>query len=601
MSPPERPKRLLFVLRRWARATPVRLGAYAVVTLAATWIALGQAGGMNDFRDAHLLVPYEEVARQTVVEYGQVPFWDPYHCGGMYALGSPQTRFASPTFLFTLLFGARRAEPLLLALFLLLGMEGMYRYARLRSGSALGPALVGPVFGLCGYYAICATLSWVQFFGFLLMPWVAFGTALAARGRLAGAAVVVAGFAVMIGFGGTYPVPLSALLVVLEAGRSLLSRRGRRRWKAGLPVLLAGALLSVGACAFRLWPLVETLGSATRVMAGAPSHGLPEVLRMLFAPAPLPGGDAGTTSILFVGYAILLLGAGAVFSRRAIVPAIAFAVTVWIATGYAYPFSAFGAMRELPLFGTLRYPYRFVLPGTVLLAEVGALGMGMLLWRARRGGRWPQLAATAAVAGVLGWGVQAANFGVLTLRTELVAPPEAIDQPFAQSRGNRWVAGHLLALNRGSLSCGEAYPVPMSRKLRGDLPAEEFILEPGAGTATRTAWSPNRIDVALSLTRDATLVVNQNWHPGWKSDVGEVFSDEGRLAVKVPASAKKVTLWFLPRSGVGGMLVSAWAFAGLVAALWAERVRRGMGPWVGMAGALVALGVGAAVARSWMG
>src|SRR4051812_11267839 len=123
--PPDRLSRLLLLIRRSARAAPIRLAAYAVLTLGATWLALGQVGGTNDFRDSHLLEPYESVARDAVLHHAQLPLWDPYHCGGLYALGNPQTRFASPTFLASLIFGARRGGAVLLALFLLLGMEGM--------------------------------------------------------------------------------------------------------------------------------------------------------------------------------------------------------------------------------------------------------------------------------------------------------------------------------------------------------------------------------------------------------------------------------------------------------------------------------------------
>ena len=98
------------VLARAATRTPLRLVFFAAVTLACTWPLLSTAASLNSFRDEHPLVQYEDSARRTVVDYGEVPLWDPYYCGGLDGLGTPQSRFVSPTFLLTLAFGTIRAE-----------------------------------------------------------------------------------------------------------------------------------------------------------------------------------------------------------------------------------------------------------------------------------------------------------------------------------------------------------------------------------------------------------------------------------------------------------------------------------------------------------
>ena len=56
-----------------------------------------------------------------------------------------------------------------------------------------------------------------------------------------------------------------------------------------------------------------------------------------------------------------------------------------------------------------------------------------------------------------------------------------------------------------------------------------------------------RIDLEVELSRPARVYVNQNWHPGWRSNVGEAVSDEGLLAVDLPAGTHEVSLRFLPR------------------------------------------------------
>jgi hypothetical protein len=172
---------------------------------------------------------------------------------------------------------------------------------------------------------------------------------------------------------------------------------------------------------------------------------------------------------------------------------------------------------------------------------------------------------------VVSWGVQLRGFVKLTRWAHTVPVPEEVEQPFAQARGNRWAQEYFLALNRGSIACGEAWPVPMSSRLRGDLPQEEYLEVPDSGTARRVAWTPNRVEVDVEAARPAVLLVNQNWHPGWKASVGQVVSREGLLGVELPEGRHQVVLRFLPRSGLGGAVVSVLAWVGLGLLAWRRR------------------------------
>ncbi|WP_267146670.1 hypothetical protein [Pyxidicoccus xibeiensis] len=564
------PRRLLRAAHRAASLTSVRLALFAVLALVACWRPLTVAGGLNDFRDAHLLNAYEDAGSRTLTRYGQLPLWNPWSCGGQYALGSPQTRVAAPTLLLSAALGPRRAEPVALWAFLVLGMEGFFRYARRRVGSAVGALAAAPLFGLAGFTALSWSIGWLNFAGFLLLPWLMLGARRAAEGRVSGAVLVAGIFAFLLGFGGTYPVPMGALFVALESGRTLYRLRGPARLRA-LWALGATALFTLGACAFRLWPLVETMRSSPRVMAGTPGHSLETLAKMLLQlPARSGHSDPGNFYLVPVALALVPV-AVALCRRRALYPTVLATLCVWMAAGYSVKPSLFAGLRLLPIFGTLRYPERFLVPAGLFIAELAALGLAALLVRSlrapRHASRWWLSAVVVCGVMMAGWGVQAHAFRNLTRWAPMVAeppptPPES-EQPFAQARGNRWAQGYFLALNRGSIACGEAWPVPMSERLRGDLPQEEYLEDASAGTARRVEWTPNRVAVDVAASRPTVLLVNQNWHPGWKSSVGEVVSRDGLLAVRVPEGAHQVVLSFLPRSGLGGALVSVLAWAGL--------------------------------------
>src|SRR5580700_10016405 len=194
---------LLSRLRRAARGLgrPIpRLTFFTLAALFASWTLLATAPLLNEFRDAHVLSHYEHVAVDTVLRYHQVPLWDPYYCGGLYLLGSPQARFASPTFLLSLLGGEARGEALAMFLLFIVGLEGTFRYARSRGASAFASALCAPLFALSGVFAVAPSLGWVNFFGFQLLPWAALGVRKAVRGEVLGVLIATGSLAWCVGF-----------------------------------------------------------------------------------------------------------------------------------------------------------------------------------------------------------------------------------------------------------------------------------------------------------------------------------------------------------------------------------------------------------------
>ncbi|NUN16469.1 MAG: hypothetical protein HUU55_22805 [Myxococcales bacterium] len=545
---------------------PVRLSFFALVAFFACLPMFESAGWLNDFRDAHILYVYEEGAVRAVLDDAALPLWNPWYCGGMYNLGTPQSRFASPTFLLSLVFGTLKAQALITFLLIIIGMEGFYRYARLRTESAVGPALAAPIFALQGLFATSYHNGWIHFLGFELLPLVMFGVDLAARARMVGILITALTFGFIVGFGGTYAAPIAALMCILTAGRSLVEiRRQGKPILQAITFLVCAAVFSVIVAAFRLWPVFETLAQAPRMLAGSPGHEHYRFTEMLFDHAEPKMGIVGKVGYMYFGIFPIVAAVFGLLSRRFVVPLIFSALFVWAAAGNSATPSLFALLRELPVFGMLRYPERLLLPASLFLLEIVGLGMTYLVVRAPTRRFWAWLTVVPAVLLLVGTVDSAANMRGVVSKMTLEAPPLQLSQPFRQSRGNRWLVPHYQAMNLGSLSCMEAYPVPMSERLRGDLPQEEYVDPPSSGTATRISWTSQQITVKTSLTAPARLMVNQNWHHGWRSSVGTVVSVDGLLAVELPAGDHEVTLRFFPRSFWGGGLVS---LSGLLVLLW---------------------------------
>ena len=583
------------VLRAAAREAPWRLSFFGLLALIATWPALAKGAAMNDFRDAHVIMHYVDAARRSVVQFHELPLWDPYYCGGTYALGSPQASYVAPTFLLTLLFGTLRADALIRLFMIVVGLEGAYRYALLRSARPLGAALAAPIFALSGLFAYAPSFGWINFFSFELLPWVAVGVHSALRGNRRGVVVAAVAVAWMVGLGGTYAVPLAFVFCAFEGLEALAHQATSARSAARvLGMALAVALLALGMSAIRLWPVIETLRSTQRLIGGTPSNTPADVLRMLFTEG---AKDQPKQAYVITLFPIPLALLGAFQWRRALPLLAAGATFLWLAIGYGVGVSLFALLRELPLYTLLRYPERFLTLFALVFAGLVGMGFNFIDVRARRSRAWQATHLLAIVLLAGAYVELVTNHQTETNGVTFVAPPPEVPREFHQARGNRWALEYYAAMGRGSLSCFDAYDVPQSPRLRGNLEAEAYLREPDAGSVTQTSWSPNRIALDVDLTHPTRVYVNQNWHRGWRASAGEVVSERGLLAVDLPAGHHALTLHFAPQSAIGGALTSLAAI--LVAVLlWRAqrqaRVVRGARAWIGLVGLTLVPGVAAA-------
>lgn len=534
------------------------------------------AAGMNAFHDAQFLSAYERNARLTLLQYKELPLWDPYNCGGIYALGSPQTRFASPFFLLSVVFGVDRASVLIVLAAAVIGMEGMYRYLRVRGANSTMAALFAPISAWGGFTLILLRLGWVQFASFLLLPWLLLGIHQFSRGRLAGAAMFAFWAALCIGIGGSYTLPMALVPCAIEWLDGLCARR--RDYTPTLKATAAALLLSMLLAAYRWLPLVEELHASTRVMAGRPSHTAEELGRLL-----LPWLAPRLFLCEFMVGSVVLWTLVGLPRRQAWPAALLAALSMLLAAGQFSPWAPFSLLKRLPVYETLRYPERYLAFLPVAVAVLAALAWSQIHARVAK-----RRYAAAAVYLLAASGLGASVYEAHKLSSEWAksvelgpSPPEVVAD-FRQARGNRWVASEYSAIGRGSITCGEAYQLPMSPRLRGDLPADEYLLPAQAGTVRRMSWSPTRIELEANLSAPGTLVVNQNDHPGWRSSVGERLSHGGLLAVQLPAGEHKLTLRFMPSSFLCG---TAASLLGAAFVVWGWRRRKSVesmssGQWI---------------------
>lgn len=571
--------------------TAVRLIVWFSITVSAYPGVLLNPYKLATWFDDHALYAFDEVDRITVLRYGQLPAWNPYWCGGSPGIAEPEDAFYSPDFLLRLIFGTEHGRRLAILLFFVLAMEGTYRLCRRLDSSAVASAFGAVVFATCDRFLPFIRDGWVHFLSFGLVPWVL----LALLNGVTSVAWRVAGgffFAWIVLAPGTYPAPYAAVafgycLLALFAYRFF--RHERAPFKGPLLAALTIGVVALLLAACKLVPTVLYMREFPRQFSPIEVHTAAATL------GPFVTRYGGVVLFALAGVIVGDLAAGICVGG-----ALMFFL---LSLGESEPLALFTLMKKLPLLSQLRFPDRFsvmVLFFTALAASRGLTRLEDALpravsatwrwlstrpWRgaARRELPWLDALARRSLPAAAGWiAVGAAAIVAWRLARpvadELIAapragsiglfveePPHPLEQEFKQSRGNRRDAHIFPALNMGSLYCVAGIPIPESARLRGDLPQEEYPADPAVAEVKRVSWSPNVIVLDVNAKASTTIYVNQNWSPKWRASVGTVRSEEGLLAVDVPAGHMTLrldyrddVLYVSALISLGTLLVIGW-------------------------------------------
>jgi len=153
--------------------------------------------------------------------------------------------------------------------------------------------------------------------------------------------------------------------------------------------------------------------------------------------------------------------------------------------------------------------------------------------------------------------------------------PHALDY---QARASWPISLPAEIINMGTIACNtfpgfaQAYRDPHDQApglgARGSGDRDylgEVYLVGGAGSARVARWSPNEVDVRVEGGVPGTsIVVNQNWDPGWLVDGAPALDHADTVAAVVTASDQTLHFTYRPRSWAGSLAVFALSLGALV-------------------------------------
>ncbi len=547
------------------------------------------------FRDWDQHIAYAEAARSSLLDHRELPFWNPYPCGGIPLLAQPESRVLTPFFLLYLVLPTGVAMQWDIALHFLVAVLGMVLLLR-QEQVPWTAALVGAlVFGGSTFMVLHLAEGHTWILSVAYAPLV---LAFYERGldKLHWAAAAGLFLALIVFEGGIYPAPHLCLFLGLYAAGLSITRRSAR------PLLVLGVVFLISAllAAPKLLPLLSLMGRTPRHVDSMEVLSLRAILHALtdrnqaldrsFAWSYWPWHEQGH----YVGILALVLAAVALLKadRRSLLLGAVGVFFALLAAGHFSSWAPWALLHHLPVFRSQHVPSRFLTLAVLAVAVLAARGATALL-EERQFSRWRNVLALLLVLFV-GADVLSARAGILgPLRCPMPSWPASAptgDPLITLRRAPRIpvACGGYSALApavRAGVAIIDAYEpmCPRDRGLIGRMPGllgkdesgykGEAWLE-GQGTVEIVSRTQHTLGLRVSPEASGPVILNMNWDPGWRSDAGSLSQDsQRRLVLALEPGQRTYALRYRPPYlwlswGLWALgLMGAWA-------LWRFRAAR---------------------------
>ncbi len=491
-------------------------------------------------------VPY-----YTITHFHQLPFWNPYKCGGMGMLSNPESSVVTPSLIPYLLFGQYAGLYIEIVGHIAIGFAGGYVLARVMALGRPAAIVSAVVFPSSSWLYLHLSVGHLNFLPVCYVPWIAALLLISIdRRKFLPAAVggLICAFTLTEG---NYAFLYAAIIIGCVA--FVLALLNRSPWPLIYAIVLG--LFGVGLGALKLLPMSQQLSIYPKYPFGLETITARMISVFLFSrDQDLYRQRAGIEfgfceygayiSVFFAALAIIGLVRRPARTLPWLLPALMFLA---FTRGYTGDYSAVFMLHYLPMGGSAGLTGRYLGPFVLCVGVIAAHGADFLC---SKFGSWGRR--TVVVLIVLGifdsWLVGPPNLRYLFHNP---IPSISASQEFRQY----WVAfpgiqTEISQANMGSVNCqGFGYnnipEKPLGYNQVG-YRGEYYLL--GAGTVSQSLWTPNRLRYEVNAGAATSLVVNQNYYPGWRltSGNGELYAEKGLLAVRVSPGRQRIELVYAP-------------------------------------------------------
>jgi len=581
-----------------ARIRPLAIGAlYALLAVFFCWPLFEQphALGSNDW-DQHLF--YYGIVLKNVVEYGQLPFWNPWYCGGNVMWQNPQVALLSPVYAMALVMPLQLAMKINIVLHYWIGFAGMHVLLTRIVGLTFLPAViyVATLVTAAGAPAIHLRVGHSVFLpGFYLPLQLYFFFKAFKTGEWKFVLLSAATMALMVFNGGTHILPMS---VAALGSFAVVATIARRNWRP----LAFFALFGVAAIAYsasKLLPVTQFVTGEqywdTRLEIEKPDLVTPAILQQTYLvptqrvgerlPMQRHGWHEYGNYIGFGSAAAIVVGLLWVGSRRSprdhwfgISLALTTIILFLLSLGEFSAYAPGMLSQHLPLFSNFRIPSRYTIGFLQFAALTLAWAFHAIITR-HGFPAWARIVVALACIGASGqlllvnqWHFKGVfNQTPFDTTFRWMGGPREIA---TDQLTNAYIAGspmlRALVEHRTFFHCYESLQL-----FRAADPDRPLISTQGTVRVSDVDFSPNR--VAFSVfggPKPSKVLLNYNWGPGWTSTAGpiELIGAPGKLATVAiaPGQTGRYEFSFSPPGLMVGSVIGLIAIV-ISAVVWRWR------------------------------
>lgn len=547
------------------------------------------------------LHPLHAQTEESIKEYGQIPLWNPYKCGGNYLLAHPESPLLSPFFIIQIIFGQIIGTKIAITLFLMMGMIGMYFLARNLKITKTGAILSAIIFMLPTYSLRIITSNYSSI---AYIPWIFLAFQKSRNKKYLGLTVLLLTISFFSG-ATTYIFIYSIMIIIAYATIKDVMDNKFNYLKRAFIIIIIVILLS----STKLIPVIEAnmhQPEENRMMIGASPETIAEGLLIkkedIFSRESNQyswweyGYYLGILTILiFIGTSTWLFWKKKAGREYTIAAIIFLILTLKIGTK-----NIAKIIFNLPILNMMQIPSRMLIIAIFFMAITCGIGISRLEKtnikrkekRIRKRNYWKI----------------AAIIIIVIIATDLIVYNKSI---FERGNGREinfekqkrefmqieYVGEHIgenmlnsYLQNKGTIICYESFLVPSIEKRnlkdlgsiyfnKGNPTGRESIKYKGEAYMLREGnteikeWSPNKIRIITETTQNNTLILNQNYDKNWriftetrKLRVGE---NQGLISTNISPQETEVIFYYLPTSHIIGTSLSI--ITAIILVIWMRK------------------------------
>jgi len=537
--------------------------------------------------DWHHRIMNHAVSRESVIEHGQWPLWNPYEGGGFPDLGNPVSSCFSPGFILILLSGPVIGIKLMALLYMAIGLIGTYKLAREWRFSMAGAYLAAIVFMGSSHFPLKIAEGTAEYYAQCWVPWILlFAGRLIRQPRkwIKYSIWIAIFFSFVCAQGVANDLLFDFILFALFLFISAVQYR-RPRTLAGLMLVV---ILFVILSSIKLLPVLETGRSMwRRTAADELQAGKIEVVPAAFLGRNQALDSPARDKFLcdsglwyweeygsYVGWGSIILAAlGLLFwKKKRVMWGISLVFFCFLYLGHLAPLDLWLWIHKMPFADSLYLPSRCSYIIDFIIALLAGYGLTELDLSLRDFGWKKGIRLGLMLMVPLLMFIDLREVSRPVLESSYVNRPEKIKKkgPFTQTaspltvkrKGREKTPYYRKYLqNLGQIIHGA--PAGVVNAVPAGSPfyrGEWYLVRDGPQDYCRLLrFSPNAVWLDVSTEKANRLVLNQNFFPGWRVKgfpEGRAEMYRGKVSVQLPPGHHKLKIYYWPRTFVWGLVIT---------------------------------------------